>query len=490
MNQSSGESRVSGSALLFANGSRKPNTHFANLWTVSFWCFLLVGFAFSLPARAGVTITIPGPNVQVVNPAPLFATITSTGAPITNVTVSVGGTQLGSYAGNGSATINIHGVYPLATGSHTVTVTGTDSNNVQYTGTQTFTVASNGSVTQSPVADDEGPSPTSWQATCTANSGQVITAMKVYLDFNSTPVASFTGSTSSLTESQSFSVSNGSHSLTTNCWDGTGQVYQSSRDFAAGAAFPAAPGNATTLNLDNPSNAWTACAGCSGTPGGDAPHTMTYPAEPPNFETLDNDSRDFAITSNLGSTFQGFLWFTSFSNTTGFGPNGPIAWIFDYYVNVTNPLNPDFALEVDGNQTPGAPSGEGYVLGTECNYGANPLTGHPVIWRFDDGNLNGGAGTWNDTYDGGGALSCPLTSQGHWYHVQMYFTVDASTFTYTLHNLRVKDTTLNSVVEDSGTAFTFKGVNSSHGNSLDIQLDGNQNHTYHSDFDKLTIIRW
>src|SRR6185312_4280975 len=490
MYSSTQESSVSTGEVILATGRKwlafptKPSI--ATLWSLTILSFVLIQ-----PAHGSVTFTIPGPNVQVTNPAPLFATITSTGAAIVNVKVSDGGAQLGNYDGNGTSSINVHAVYTLALGTHTITVTGTDSNNVQYTGTQTFTVAANGSVTQTPSADDEKPSPVAWDATCTANSGQVITAMQVYLDFNGTPVATFNGNgTNTLTESQSFSMANGSHSLTTNCWDGTGQVYQSSRDFTAGSAFPAAPGGAVTLNLDNPSAGWNPCS-CSGTPGGDAANpTMTYPAEPPNFETLDNDSRDFAITSNLGSTFQGFLWFTSFSNTTGFGPNGPIAWIFDYYVNVTNPLNPDFALEADGNQTPGAPTGQSYVLGTECNYGGNPLPGNPVIWRFYDGNLNAGAGTWNDTYDGGGALACPLTSIGHWYHVQMYFTVDASTFHYTIHNLRVKDTTLNSVVEDSITAFTFKGVNKNHGNAFDVQLDGNHDHTYHADFDKLNIIRW
>jgi len=33
-------------------------------------------------------------------------------------------------------------------------------------------------------------------------------------------------------------------------------------------------------------------------------------------------------------------------------------------------------------------------------------------------------------------------------------------------------------------------VNKNHGNAFDVQLDGNHNHIYHADFDKLNIIRW
>lgn len=465
---------------------------------ILFLALMAIGLLSSKQAWAGVAFTIPGAGVQVTGPVPLVVSVSSAGPNITNVQVLDGSTQIGSYAGNGSATINIHAVYALTIGSHTLTVKGTDANGNTYTGTQTFSVSGNGSVTQSPSSEAENPAPVTWQATCAANSGHVINAMNVYGDFQPTPIGSFTGlNSSSVTESESFDTSSfpagadgHSHSLTTNCWDETGQVYQSSIDFAFGSAFPGAPGSAVILNMDNPSSGWQACPGCSGTPGGDATESMTYPAVPPNFPTIDDDSRNFTITSFKGSTFQGFLWFTNFTNTTGFGPNGPVAWIFDYYVNVSNPLSPDSAVEFDGNQVPGSPSGDSFVLGTECNYGANPLPGNPTVWRFFDGNLGSGKGSWNDTYNSSSALSCPVSSAGHWYHVQMYFTVDAGSFTYTLHNVRVKDTNLNSILQDSSAAFTFKGVIGNHGNGIDVQLDGNNNHTYAATYDKITITRW
>jgi len=56
--------------------------------------------------------------------------------------------------------------------------------------------------------------------------------------------------------------------------------------------------------------------------------------------------------------------------------------------------------------------------------------------------------------------------------------------------MRVKDTTTNTIVQDSTAAFTFKGTIDSHGNSIDIQEDGNNNHSYGATYDKLIILRW
>lgn len=451
----------------------------------------LIIFA-QLPSRswADAVISIPGNAVQVTGTVPLRAMVSSNNSTaITNIQVLDGSTQIGNYGGNGTPSIDIRGVFTLSTGSHTLTINGTDTGNNVYTASTTFTVAANGSVTQSPAPDSQNPSPVSWQATCTANTSQAITAMKLYLDFNPAEIASYTGSQNTLTESASWDstvIPAGSHSLTTNCWDGTGQVYQSSIDFTVGTAFPGAPGTAVSLNLDNPASGWHDCAGCSGTAGGDAAHTDVWPALSPAWPSIDNDSRGFSITTSTGGTFQGFLWFTNFSNSgTQFASGFPVNWIYDYYVNVSNPLVPDYALEFDGNQTAGAPSGKGWTMGTECNYGANPLSGHPIVWRFWD------VSAWNNTYNAGGALSCPLQSYGHWYRVQMYFTLNTSAFNYTLRNVRVTDTTTNSVVQDSTAAFTFGGtLTTGHGNGIDIQEDGNNNHTYPVTYDKINVIRW
>lgn len=478
-------------------------------------CFLLIGFMLALivprSASAQVTITVPGvvsPSIQITSPVPFRALVNSGNSfNIKTVQVLDGSTQIANYAGNGTTSTDVRGVFPLASGTHTLTVTGTDTNNGTVSATTTFVVASNGSVTQSPVIDSESPSPVSWQATCTANSGHVITSMAVYLDFptNGQPlVPTFTGlNQNSVTESESFDstkIPSGSHSLTTNCWDNSNpvQVYQSSVDFTVGASFPTAPGNAVSLNLDNnSSDPWQDCVptknppGCSGTTGGDTSvHSDTFGGlnTNPLVQTIDNQSRQFSITTNDGATFQGFLWFAHFSDGnmgTQFVNGFPENWIFDYYVDVANPLSPDYALEFDANQTPGAPAGDGYVLGTECNYGANPLSGNPTVWRFWD------VSTWNDTYLNNNALNCPLTAAGHWYHVQMYFTIDTSTNKYTVQNVRVTDTTTNSVVQDSSTPFSF-GVTTTtgHGNSIDVQEDGNNNHTYVATYDKINIIRW
>lgn len=449
----------------------------------------LIAF-LSTHTQAQVSITVPGntsPAIQITGLVPMRATINSGNSlNISKVQVLDSSTQLGLYVGNGSTSMDLRGVFDLSAGTHTMTIIETDTNGGTQSASTTFLVASNGNVTQSPVQDVESPSPVAWQATCAANSGKVINAMKVYLDFptDNVPLDSFSGlSQGSVTESASFNstqVPPGSHSLTTNCWDNAGQVYQSSVDFTVGSSFPNAPGNAVTLNLDNPTAGWVACPGCSGDAGGDAQETDTYPALPPNYPTIDDGSRNFKITTTDGSGFQGFLWSTSFSNSGSQFANGfPVNWIFDYYVNVSNPLLGHTNVEFDGNQTNGFPSGQGVVLGTQCNYAVSQSG---IAWRFWD------VSRWNGA---SGAVPCPLSSYGHWYHVQMYFTLNTSASKYTLQNVRVKDTSTNTVVEDLAPALTFGAtLTTAHGNSIDIQLDGNNNQTFPVTYDKINVIRW
>ena len=453
---------------------------------------LLIIVFMPISSQAQVNITVPGnitPSIQITGAVPLRAVANSGNSfAVDKVQVLDGTTQIGIYTGNGTTQMDLRGVFALSSGTHTITVKETDTNGGTQSSTTTFVVASTGDVTQSPAQDSESPSPVSWQATCTANSGQTITAMNVYLDFNSTPIASFSGlSQSTVTESASFNstqIPNGSHSLTTNCWDSGTGTYQSSVDFTVGTSFPGPSGSSVTLNLDNPAAGWNDCPGCSGDGGGDAgTHSDTYPAVPSGgYPTIDNDSRNFSIstTTNCCGSFQGFLWYTNFSNSSTQFANGyPVSWVYDYYVNVGNPLIGLTDIEFDGNQTAGLPAGWGIVLGTECNLGISQ-TGN--IWRFWD------AGAWNGAAS---AVACPLTEFGHWFHVQMYFTLDVGLKQYTVQNVRVKDTSINSVVLDVAPGLTFGAENTSgHGNGIDVQLDGYGNHTFPVTYDKINIIRW
>src|SRR5262245_55443182 len=110
--------------------NNSPNIiHLVTSKTIYAALFLtLAVLSFSNFDSAGLTITVPGPNIHITGPAPLYATVTSTGAVLTNVKVLDGTTQLGSYAGNGTSLFSVHAVYPLGAGSHTITVTGTDAN--------------------------------------------------------------------------------------------------------------------------------------------------------------------------------------------------------------------------------------------------------------------------------------------------------------------------------------------------------------------------
>ena len=182
----------------------------------------------------------------------------------------------------------------------------------------------------------------------------------------------------------------------------------------------------------------------------------------------DGVARDFDITAQSGSGFSSYLWFSNFPNISPTATN----WVMDYYIKVSDPGNFG-SIELDGNQTG---SGVNYVIGTECNYGA-PLSGEG----------------WNYVYNNQNPLTCPLSTVGHWYHVQMYFTIDLSAQTYTLEKIRVTDTTSNTIVQDAtlGSSLAlFHHAGQSHGDGIDLQLDGTNGQSSSATYDKLTISRW
>ena len=58
--------------------------------------------------------------------------------------------------------------------------------------------------------------------------------MKVYLDYNSTEIDTFNGNgTSTLTGQNAYSMAAGAHTIITNAWDSSGQLYQSAVSFTS-----------------------------------------------------------------------------------------------------------------------------------------------------------------------------------------------------------------------------------------------------------------
>ena len=426
----------------------------------------IVNFTVS---ATGVVINAPGESAQVTTLVPFSATATSNGLALTTMKVYLdyGSTPIGSYDGNGTSSLPVNATYSMANGSHTLIVNAWDTGGQIYQSAVDFTMASTGVVINSPAQNGQVSSPVAFNATATSN-GAAITAIKSYLDFNTTPVGTYNGDgTSTLTAQDSYSMGDGAHTLIVNAWDTGGQLYQSSVGFTSGAGsgFITIPGNATTLsNLDDATN-WTDC-NCGGTSGAAAQHSFGTVSNP----STDGQSRDFFIlnSNTPTSAINSWLWFSSFTNI-------PAAtnWVLDYYVSIDNPSNAT-AIEFDGNQNG---SGGNFVFGTECNYGANPSRN--TVWRFWNNNQ------WNTT-----TLACALTSAGHWYHVQMHFVVNSST-QYTVQEIKITDVTTNTVVTNTNLGLALSGTLSvDHGHSIDVQLDGKNNLGFNVYYDQITVSRW
>jgi hypothetical protein len=179
------------------------------------------------------------------------------------------------------------------------------------------------------------------------------------------------------------------------------------------------------------------------------------------------NSATFNVTGS-GSGVSGWLWYSDLTSDNASN------WIMDYDVTPTQ-LTGAAAIEFDGNQT--GSLGD-FVFGTECNFGYNPSG--KTVWRF--WTLSGGSETWGTT-----TYACPVTQVNHTYHVQMHFV--ASSGQYQVSHVEVTDLTSGTVVENDQNLGTFYAV-SSHGDSIDAQLDAAGGATVSAEYQNVTIIRW
>jgi|SRR5579864_136723 len=202
-------------------------------------CFIVTCFCFGPVSAwgAGVRINAPGASAQITNRTPFSATATSGGLPITAMKVYLDNKnpEIATYNGNNTSTLSVNTTYAIATGPHTLTVNAWDTSDNLYQSVVSFTVSATGVVINAPGESAQVTSPVPFSATATSN-GSAITVMKVYLDWNSTPVSTFNGNgVSTLTGSATYSMANGSHTLIVNSWDSSGQIYQSAVDFTVSA---------------------------------------------------------------------------------------------------------------------------------------------------------------------------------------------------------------------------------------------------------------
>lgn len=227
-----------------ANGS---HTLVVNAWTNT-------GAVFSSRVTitvgiAGITVTVSPSSAQVQRGGTQQFTATVQNASDPTVTWSVDGVA----GGNSTiGTISSTGLYaaPSTAGQHTVRATSVMDQT--KSGSATVAVVSQSPCSPSPstvticspAAGSTVPSPVTFQAVAGAPAGQVITAMRLYID----SVAKFTSSSGTLNTSQA--LPNGSHSIAINAWTNKGTVFSARETISVGVSGPS-----VTISPRNPSAA-------------------------------------------------------------------------------------------------------------------------------------------------------------------------------------------------------------------------------------------
>lgn len=386
------------SALRSSLTSYIPNKLFADFNRALM--LVISGLLLAGSASAQVTIGTPGASAQVVSPVPFSATATSrTGVAITDMKVYLDGnpSEIGNYPGNGSSTFTQNATYAMAVGSHNLTVNAWDSAGALYQSVVTFKVSTTGMVIAAPTQNEQVTSPVTLNATATSN-GLNVTAMNVYLDFNSTPIGAYTGNgTPSLHEQQSYTIANGAHTIITNAWDSSGQIYESAVNFTVGppsGAIP--PANATlTPNIDNMTN-WGYCSSqqCSGHAGGPPTDNPTFGVSSPSLEP--GGSVEFTA---VGTPDADLLHWNNLPANTNFNH-----FVLDYFFQVDN-IAPVQALEFDFE--PGSTT-QKFNFSNQCD-NSNPA--NPVWDTWDEPTVS-----WTSS-----GISCAtVLNANNWHHIRLY----------------------------------------------------------------------
>jgi hypothetical protein len=307
--------------------------------------------------------------------------------------------EIGSYAGNGTSSFTQNATYTMGVGSHNLGVNAWDSGGALYQSAVSFTVSTTGVVIAAPTQNESVTSPVSFDATATSN-GLNITAMNVYLDFNPTAIGSYTGNgTHSLRETASYTIANGTHTIITNAWDSSGQIYESAVNFTVttggGGAIP--PSNATlTPDIDNMTN-WGACssAACSGAGGGSAASLIpTFGVSNPELQP--GGSVEFLAQ---GTPNADILHWNNLPANTNFSK-----FVYDFSFQVDN-IAPVQTLEFDFQ--PGSTTQE-FNFSLQCN-NSNPSS--PVWDTWDEPTTS-----WTSS-----GISCATVMNiNNWHHIRLY----------------------------------------------------------------------
>jgi len=184
-------------------------------------------------ASSGMNIGAPGLQSQVTGVSPFTATATSNGLPITamKVYLDFNPNPISTLNGNGTSQLTATGTYSFTNGPHVLIVNAWDNAGKVYQSAVAFNVSTSGMVIGTPGNGSQITGGLPFSAGVTSN-GPFITAMKVYLDYSGTPLATYNGNnTNNLTVNTVYSIASGTHTLIVNAWDSGGQIYQSAVTF-------------------------------------------------------------------------------------------------------------------------------------------------------------------------------------------------------------------------------------------------------------------
>jgi hypothetical protein len=185
---------------------------------------------FTSIGSSGVAINAPAAGAQVSSAMSFSTTATSAGLPITAIKVYIDSQLQTTFNGNGTSSLSANTFYSVATGPHSLVVNAWDTAGTLYQSSVNFTaVGSTGVAINAPGAGQQVASLVPFNASVTSN-GLPITAMKVYLGSNLLNTYNGNG-TSSLDVNAIYSITSGTHTLTANAWDTSGNLYQTAVTF-------------------------------------------------------------------------------------------------------------------------------------------------------------------------------------------------------------------------------------------------------------------
>ncbi|HEV3317351.1 MAG TPA: Ig-like domain-containing protein [Candidatus Angelobacter sp.] len=413
-------------------------------------------------AFAGVTVSSPAPGATTGSPVQFVASASS-GRPIMAMRIYVDDQSVFSNHSN-----NLNTSIPMADGAHHVVVQAWDSSGAVFKFPETITVnSSSAPPPPPPPPSGSGVSVTSpadgstvgapMHVVASANAGNPITAMRIYLD--STDM--FTGNSNQL--DTTVSASSGSHSLVVQAWDSTGAVYKQALTVnvsggsggGGGGGGPVPSGAIVQSNIQQMAG-WENCTVCAGA-GGNGTSASFGTQQGINSPSLSGAAMQFSIG---GSTpYSDALWWKQLG-----GNNGITHFQYDVDFYLTNPGVAQ-ALEFDVNQSNGVYK---FIFGTQCDIK--------------------GAGAW-DVWDTAGhgwvntGVPCSAPSAYQWHHLTWELYRDD----YQTHFVAL---TLDGVKNYVNMAFWVQPSGVSEIN-VAFQMDGDYvQHAYDAWLDNVTLSYW